>query len=253
MPNITYRSCDEQSRWALGIIEEALPVLGLEKFPERLEDVVLSGKDSRDAIPVRFNQYTRSVYIFRREGFQLPAYRECLRIFALYPDAYYHTHSNYFDVLEDLGSLQASSYNSPVNIAYISDLVDTFYVAAMSGKFADRRAEVEVEAAALGAVEPEIRRAYDSFYRNPFLALGGACVHSILSRFYGVEIDAEPWGQSGKIVLGRVRELIHEAAAAIGPTSTSNHIRRFFNIASTYMNFSDVGLDLSPPSRNIRR
>ena len=234
-----YQECDENDEWIVPIVS-ALKEMALDRNFAPFKLATFLDDDCNDILPVRFIQPIRTLIVFHRQSFTVDAYKECIKLFAYSVDAYYITHQNYYTFLDSIKGLQASMHGSPFHIAIISDLMDVFYTTVMSGKYAIRIKGEKTNEASLGIMSEDIREAYRGFTTNPFLALGAACVNTVLKNFYEVDFGiTAPEYQSARIVLQRVEEIVKDAVTSIGSSATYELAFRFFGIANVFIN-SDV-------------
>lgn len=200
------------------------------------DTVVWLSNDNIEVLPLKYIQYQNGLIVYKRDGISTECYGELIKLFAVFVDHYYNIHGNYYNFLDSLRKMQSIRFQSPTLFSFTADILDSFYMAVMSGKYADRNKEVDLHQTPLSDIFPDIQRGYDSFATIPFLSIESACFHSVLKRFYNVSMEIEtPTYQSGRLILERVEDIVSEAVKAIGDMNTLTHAERFFNIVMTFL------------------
>ena len=244
----------ENNQWTKNI-KDTIKTLKREnsRFLE-FKKVIIIGKDSKDIIPIKFLQPTVNLFIFQRNGFTMENYTECIKLFGYCVHGYYATHDNHRQLCNRIGNLQGQMAGLPTQIGVLSDIMDTFYMTIMSGKYIDRNKTLEVKKKNLKNLADSIKEAYTKFPIDPFPAIGGACIDSILKEFYKIDFKITlPEWQAANLVLTRIQEIARDAVTAIGPPATYDYAFKFFNLTSTFINSVISDIKVKKESRRVKR
>ncbi|HEA29157.1 MAG TPA: hypothetical protein ENH91_04065 [Leeuwenhoekiella sp.] len=233
--NIITKNCRERDRW----VQKLIPVLEeLQHTYTELSSVHFYGGDIHNAVPIRYLQPERELVIFKREGITANSYREMMKVFCFYSDAYYVTHNNYATLIKQVGRLQTISLQSSsfkyVNL--LSDLMDTFIVCMLSGKYMNSFKRFDADTEILRILEAPINTAYSQFDSNPFYSLSAAYAKSMLEHFCKVPLNIQlPSYQSAQIILPKAEELLKLAVTSVGERASYSVTELFYHTASVFI------------------
>lgn len=231
-----YRRCKETDKWVKDI-DNYIERLSGEFSP--LNNIVYSGVNALDLLPIKFIQYNRTLLIWKRDSFPREAYLEIVRIFVFFVDDYYRNHQRgYKSFLSNIARLQTQTKQKELS-PFLLDIIDSAYMFIMAGKYADRHKDMKIDSEALTILGERMQEAYDRFHIDPFEAIQASILNRIFIDFFGVDFELEVNDdQLSKLVLKRIGSISARATKSVGHTETYIEFLKLYNFVTPFVESS---------------